>query len=213
MVIGDSVTCGEGIDRKPDCKKDAAVWNAPESYGMLLARSLGAQCHLVCYGGRGLIRDWQGSTSVLNAPQFFELALPEPKPNVAWDHAKYQPDALIVSLGTNDFNLALGVLPEREQYVSAYVAFVRAIRARYPLSFVFLTEGSMVNDVTDPQRPQKSRLQSYLSDTVQRLADPRVSFVAAEYYPGDACDAHPTRAQHLAMAHDLEPVLRRALAW
>jgi hypothetical protein len=44
---------------------------------MRLARALDAQVHLVSYGGRGLLRDWQGKTDVLNAPQFFQLTIAE----------------------------------------------------------------------------------------------------------------------------------------
>jgi len=159
------------------------------------------------------VRDWQGKADVLNAPQFFGLALPDPATAPAWDHAGYVPDAVVVSLGTNDFNLALGALPEREVWVSAYVRFVRDIRARHPNAPVFLTEGAIVNDATDPARPARTTLRAYIAETVRRLGDPRVQAVESQHYPGDACDAHPTRAQHESMARDLAPVLRRALGW
>lgn len=215
LFVGDSVTCGEGIDRPPVCdKKDAARdSNAYLSYGMLVARALKAQAHLVCYGGRGLVRDWQGRSDVLNAPQFFGLALPDPATAPAWDHTAYTPDAVVVSLGTNDFNLALGPLPEREAWVSAYVRFVQDVRARHPQARVLLTEGAIVNDATDPQRPTRSVLREYIAETVRRLQDPRVHSFVSQRYPGDDCDAHPTRAQHEAMARDLETALRQALGW
>ena len=228
LFIGDSVTCGEAIDREevpegtippgadapPACKKDPpASSNAYLSYGMLLGRSLSAQVHLVCYGGRGLIRDWRGNGKVANAPQFFDLAIVDPPARSPWNHAAYVPDVVVVSLGTNDFNLDLGAFPEREQYVSAYVTFARAIRARYPAAHLLLTEGAIVSDETDPERPQKTVLREYIAETARRLADARVHVVEATRYPGDACNPHPTRDQHAAMAHDLEPVIRQALGW
>jgi Carbohydrate esterase 2 N-terminal/GDSL-like Lipase/Acylhydrolase family len=215
LFIGDSVTAGEMIDREPDCPGDLfGPSNARESYGMLLARALDAQSHLVAYGGRGVIRDWQGRSDVLNAPQFFDLAVPdEPGPAPAWDHALYVPDAVFVSLGTNDFNLAIGPLPEREAFVSAYVGLLRAVRERYPSALVFITEGAIVNDESDPARKPKSTLREYLDETARRLGDARVRHVEAEHYPGDACNAHPTRHQHRLMARDVEPVLREALGW
>jgi lysophospholipase L1-like esterase len=213
LVIGDSVTCGEGIERRADCKKDSSAWNPSLSYGMLLAQALEAQCHLVCYGGRGLIRDWRGNRNVLNAPQFFDLAVPETRAKATWDHALYTPDVVLVSLGTNDFHLGLGALPDREEYVSAYVAFVTRIRARYPSASVLLTEGAIVSDDADPKRPQRTTLRAYLSETVRRLGDARVEFVESRYYPGDRCDPHPTREQHAAMARDLEAAVRRAAGW
>jgi hypothetical protein len=215
LFIGDSVTCGEGVERPPTCgKKDAARDSSGFlSYGMVAARGLNAQAHLVCYGGRGLVRDWQGKRDVLNAPGFFRLSVPDPEHVPAWDHAAYTPDAVVVSLGANDFNLELGALPEREGWVAAYVRFVRDIRARHPRALILLTEGALVNDAADPQRPARSVLRAYVAETVKRLQDPHVQAFESQRYPGDDCDAHPTRAQHEAMARDLEPVLRRALGW
>jgi lysophospholipase L1-like esterase len=217
LFIGDSVTCGEGTDRPADgAMKDAAsTSNGYLSYGMVLGRTLDAQVHLVCYGGRGLIRDWRGKTNVANAPTFFDLAIAADSrgARVPWDHAGYVPDVVVVSLGTNDFNLALGQLPAREEYVTAYLAFVRAIRGRYPRARVFLTEGAIVDDEEDPTRPRKTVLAGYLAETVRRLGDENVRVVPATHYPGDAYNPHPTAAQHLEMARDLEPVVRRAMGW
>jgi lysophospholipase L1-like esterase len=212
LFIGDSVTCGEGVDREGTCEKDAPRWsNALLSYGMLTARALDAQAHLVCHGGRGLVRDWEGRHDRLNAPDFFDLAVAD-EARAPWDHGRYVPDAVLVSLGTNDFNLALGPLPEREPFVSAYVRFVRRILARYPRARVLLTEGAIVDDA-DPARPRRTVLRDYIAETVRRLADPRVRAIATGHQPGDSCDAHPTRGQHAAMARELEPELRRALGW
>jgi hypothetical protein len=90
---------------------------------------------------------------------------------------------------------------------------VRAIRARHPAAHVFLTEGAIVNDDKDPARPQKTVLRAYIDETVRNVADPRVHAFASRHYPGDACNEHPTRAEHEAMARDLESVLRTTLGW
>ena len=129
LFVGDSVTCGERIDRQPGETEPFASSNGYLSYGMRLARALDAQCHLVCYGGRGLVRDWQGRTDVLTGPQLFDLAVADETGGPPWDHAAYTPDVVFVSLGTNDFSLAIGPLPERETFVSAYVD----LRAQGPL--------------------------------------------------------------------------------
>jgi lysophospholipase L1-like esterase len=217
LFVGDSVTAGEGADREI-CAKDAARYaNARVSYGMLLAQALGAQCQLVAFGGRGVVRDWQGRRDLLTAPQFFELALPDestPHPP-HFDLTSYVPDGVVVSLGTNDFNVALGAPPDRADFVGAYVRFVRRIRGLYPHAQVFLTEGAIVNDDAgaQPAHQPRTTLRSYLEETVRTLADPGVHDVPSTHYPGDACDAHPNKEQHRAMASDLEPVLRRALGW
>jgi lysophospholipase L1-like esterase len=213
LFVGDSVTCGERIDRQPDEAEPFASSNGHLAFGMRLARALDAQCHLVCYGGRGLVRDWRGRSDVLTGPQLFELAVADESGAPAWDHAGYEPHVVFVSLGTNDFNLALGPLPEREGFVAAYVRFVRRVRALHPRAHVFLTEGAIVNDAADPKRPQKSVLREYLREAARRLADARVHVVPSEHYPGDAANAHPTREQHAAMARDFAPILRQTLGW
>jgi lysophospholipase L1-like esterase len=215
LFVGDSVTAGEGAGRAGECAKDAPrLASAWASYGMVLARTLDAQVQIVAFGGRGLTRDWQGRTDVLTAPQFFELDIPEADgpPPPPTDHAAFVPDAVVVSLGTNDFNLALGPLPAREPFVAAYVAFVRRLRGVFPRAHLFLTEGAIVDDADAERRP-RTTLASYIDETVERLGDRAVHHPPAGHYAGDACDAHPTGPQHLRMAAELEPPVRAALGW
>jgi lysophospholipase L1-like esterase len=141
------------------------------------------------------------------------LLCADEKSPAAWDHSAYIPDVVVISIGTNDFSLGIDNFPEREEWVSTYVRFVRAVRARYPEARIFLTEGAIVNDVDDPARPQKTVLTSYVKETATRLADLRVHVLESQHYPGDADDAHPTGAQHAATARDMEPIIRAAVGW
>jgi len=136
----------------------------------------------------------------LSGSQLFDLAVADEFGGPPWDHSTFIPDVVFVSLGTNDFNLAIGPLPEREPWVSAYVTFVHTIRSRYAEAHVFLTEGGIVSDSDDPKRPRKTVLREYL-------------VVASQYYPGDPSNAHPTGEQHAAMARDFEPVVREVTGW
>jgi len=211
MFIGDSVTCGAGIENTPECKADPQrpANDAYNAYGMLLGRRLDAQSHLVCYGGRGLERDYRGfgeADGVVNAPQFYRLAIAsdDAKGRVPWDSSRWQPDAIIVSLGTNDFNLQKTKPLDEKRWVGQYVAFVRALKKEYRHSFILLTEGAIV---TNPL------LRQMVQETVAKVHDSKVKYVAAQHYPGLPCDAHPTRLEHVKIADDLEPVLRQTLGW
>jgi len=214
LFIGDSVTCGEAIDREPACHNDAAGGaDATQSYGMLLGRMLNAQVQLVCFGGRGLIRDWRGNRRVPNAPRFYDLALADGPTNAKWVHARYIPDVVVISLGTNDFNLDLGPFPDREELVTAYVALLRAVRQHAPAAHIFVTDGALVSDETQPERHQRTTLLAFITETARRMADPRVHVFAASHQAGDACNPHPTREQHAAMAAELLPAIRAATSW
>lgn len=204
LVMGDSVTCGEAIDRVPGAKKEASWWDARATYGMLLARDLQAQVQLVCAGGRGLVRTWDNHTDQLNLPDYYQLAIADQQQPVKWDQRQYHPDLIISAIGTNDFNVGI---PDRELYVGTYVRLVRTLLADHPQAKIVLTEGAMLKN------ERKAALVEYLAETVRRVGDPRVQAVPSTTYPGDPQDAHPTREQHAAMARDLAPQMRKVMGW
>ncbi|MEN0036100.1 MAG: bifunctional acetylxylan esterase/glucomannan deacetylase AxeC2 [Cellvibrio sp.] len=204
LVLGDSVTCGEAIDRVAGEEKNTRWWNAHESYGMLTAKALNAQVNLVCWGGRGLIRSWNGKTDDANLPDFYEYAVGDNNPAYKWDHKQYQPDLIVSAIGTNDFSQGI---PDRETYVTAYVKLINKLLANHPKAHIALTEGSILNS------EKKAALIDYIREAISRVNDSRVHQVTSTYYPGDASDAHPTKEQHAAMAKDLAPQLKSLMDW
>jgi lysophospholipase L1-like esterase len=211
MFIGDSVTCGAGVDFNATCTEDAShpANDAYRAFGMMLGRRLDAQTHLVCYGGRGLDRDYRGlgiADNVLNAPQFLDLSIPsdENASRAPWDYSRWTPDGIVVSLGTNDFNLQKTRPLDETTFVADFVRFLKSVRAHYPQAAILVTEGAIV---TDPL------LRRYVQEAVANAKDPRILWAQAEHYPGNGCNAHPTAAQHEHIADDLEPLLRKTLGW
>ncbi|BFM21263.1 SGNH/GDSL hydrolase family protein [Gilvimarinus japonicus] len=209
LVIGDSVTCGEGVHRPADhsCAENASWPDPDHSYGMLLGQKLNAETQLVCYGGRGLTRSWDGNTRDPQAPQFFNQAVANNEAPPA-DLTAFVPDVILISLGTNDFSLGIGPLPEREHFVSTYVDFTQRLLTLYPSAEIAVTEGAIVNDNADPSRPQKTVLRDYIAATVAQVDNPRLRQILSQYHPGDQCDAHPTGQQHRAMARELLPEIQ-----
>lgn len=206
LFIGDSVTCGAASDvARDDPKLDLRMDNGQKSFGKVLARRLDAQCHLVSYGGRGLIRDSQGVRDTRNAPQFYELAAPD-EPTMRWNHADYVPDAIGVMLGTNDFNQGV---PDQNEFTNAYVQFVEKIRRDAPRAAVILMDSPIV---TDGDIPKRAVLGAYIDDVVRRLNSRNVVHAPVKHYPGRPVNAHPIAEEHVAMALELEPLFRRAMA-
>lgn len=209
MFIGDSVTCGEMTAwtpvPEPARGSDA---NARLSYGIIVSRDLGAQCSLVSYGGKGIIRDWQGNRSEVTAPQFYERALPD-DPALDWRHADYVPDAIGIQLGTNDFSRGI---PDENEFVNAYVEFVRKVRRDAPAALIFLMDSPILTD-TPLEGPKRTALHAYLAQVLERVADPRVIMAPLSHYPGVPGNGHPTGAEHVRMAAELEPLLRSRLGW
>ena len=70
----------------------------------------------------------------------------------------------------------------------------------------------MVNDAPG-KAPKRTVLHAYLQEIVARLNSPQVQLASVSHYPGTPGDGHPTRAEHEAMAKELEPQFRQALHW
>jgi lysophospholipase L1-like esterase len=214
LFIGDSVTCGEFAAWNPDdplngkTPNSEHITDAAQSYGYLLARRLGADCSLVAYGGRGIVRDWQGITDTNNAPQFYELAMPD-DPSTLWDHAAYVPQAIGIGLGTNDFSRGI---PDQTTFVNAYVEFLRKVRRDAPGAWIFLLESPILADA-EGQPPKRAVLRAYLGEVLRRMADARILLAPVRHYPGVPGNGHPLASEQRSMADEIEPLLRRALGW
>lgn len=213
LVLGDSVTCGAIMERPggPDAadKSKPGWWNAGASYGMLLGQALHAQVQLVCFGGRGLVRSYNNRTDEVQLPAFYALAIPDAAHPVAWKQADYDPDLILVAIGTNDFTQGI---PERTAYVDTYVNFVRTLLRDHPHAKIALTEGAILDG------EKKAALTAYIAATVARVGDTkadaaRVRAIPSIHHPGDAVDMHPTTAQHAEMARELAPQLAALAGW
>jgi lysophospholipase L1-like esterase len=204
LVLGDSVTCGANMERTEQRKDDPYWWNARLSYGMLLGRALDAQVQLVCHGGRGLVRSWNGRSGDPNLADFYKMAIDEGAQPAAWKQADYAPDLILVAIGTNDFTQGI---PERAAYIEAYASFVRTLLREHGRATLVLTEGAILDG------EKKAALTAYIDAAIQKVADKRVHYLPSLHHPGDALDAHPTTSQHAAMARELAPALRQLMDW
>lgn len=207
LFIGDSITCGAASDiRATDPVEGPHNSSGRHSFGWILSRRLNAECHLVSYGGRGALRDWEGRTGpdALNAAAFYELALPD-QADAKWDHARFEPDAILICLGANDFNLGL---PNRDEFVAAYANVVQLARRDAPEAHVFLLDSPMFGD-----GDRRRFLGECLDAVVAEFSDGRVERIPVGYHPGRPEDPHPTADQHEAIAVEIEPVIRERLCW
>jgi lysophospholipase L1-like esterase len=216
LFLGDSITCGAAIDHMPpDFPQDHLDCDAAGSFGMELGHRLSAQTHLVSYGGRGLVRDYQGwgRDKTLIAPVMFERAMPDDASS-AWDHQRYTPDAVVIGLGTNDF--ATGI-PDEVEWVNAYDALLTRVRQVHPRALILITNSPMFSPRTDNgDAARAAAIVHYLDEVITKrwyAGDRSAEKVLYRYQPGSSRNSHPARPQHQLMADDLESVLRARLGW
>ena len=138
--VGDSYTAGYGnTSTSRDCTSDQVTrtTNADLSFGAVTARALGADYQINAFSGRGMVRNYAGGEQGTSYRTYYDRALPFSTD--AWDPpADWQPDAVVVGLGINDFSTPLNgneawATPAalREAWVTAYHGFIDTLRAQY----------------------------------------------------------------------------------
>jgi len=211
LFIGDSFTAGQATTVEDGGTMDQAKamrQNARLSYPRLLANQLNAQCHIIAYAGRGVVRDWQGLNNVRCAPEYYENVLPDDI-TTRWNPTNYVPDVIGLCLGNNDFGVGV---PDQIEYVRAFAEFVMKLRHDAPDAHIFLITSPSLTD--EPGKvPIRTVQKAYLDEVVQRLGGSKIQVVQIAHYEGVPNDWHPSGTAHRAVAKELEPVIRKALNW
>lgn len=152
--IGDSMTCGYGVEGV----WNVDVFNTPQenpmkAYAVRTAQELNADYQLVSWSGIGLLTDWipaerdEPDTTIL-MPELYpytdtSLSRRMNVPLEPWDVSKFQPDAVVIHLGTNDASYTKQI-PEREQiFADAYRSLYQKIRCNYGMVDIVCCLGIM----------------------------------------------------------------------
>lgn len=203
-IIGDSITAGYGNEGNDPCSFSAETENHYITYGSIAARNLGAELHAVAWSGKGIIYNY-GDDKQDPLPTLYDRTIAVEQ--AAWDFS-WQPDVVVVNLGTNDFST--GDDPPEELYVGEYVDFLTHLRTVYPDAYQLILAPSLWGD-------EVALVAGYLESVVdQRHAagDPDVGFADINVqWIGAGCDGHPSAATHEAMATRLTEELQARLGW
>jgi lysophospholipase L1-like esterase len=206
LVIGDSITSGygvEGLDRT--CAYSHATQNADLAYPALTARTFGADLHSISVDGRGLVRNYEGDDPSMDQVAWRVL----PDSTSRWPAAAYEPQVVVVNLGTSDFTDG----DPGEGFDNAYIGLLGKLRAAYPVARIYAAFGPML----DGESYDAARASIYAAVEERRLdRDARVSFVefpSAVEGRRFGCDWHPGLDAHRAMASRLEDLIEKDLGW
>ncbi|HEX6274171.1 MAG TPA: SGNH/GDSL hydrolase family protein [Polyangiaceae bacterium] len=207
-VIGDSISAGYGNEGMgPDCDFVPATENHSLTYEALAAGELGAELHTEAWSGIGVYRNNDGGMTGL-MPERFLLTIPT-ESGTTWDFSKYQPHAVVVNLGTNDFAMGDPGMGFR----TAQQNFAASLRMRYPDARIYLAVGPMLNGA------QYAAALDYLEAvvTARRAAGDdaidTIEFATDTGSGGFGCHYHPNEATHARMATTLVARLRADLGW
>jgi hypothetical protein len=202
--IGNSITCGSGIDtERIPC--DAGVWydqhNAYRSYGPITARNLNAQWHITAVSGIGLIHSCCNMN--ITMPEVFDIMNIRDNKGT-WNFSNYVPDVVTICLGQNDG------IQDSGAFCDVYVSFIHTIRQYYPHAKIVCLTSPMADTLLS------GYLKKCLTGIVYKInseGDPEVYkyFFSRSFNSG--CGTHPGMADHVAIAEELTGFLKSITGW
>ncbi len=214
--IGDSITCGMGLDAS-EIPCDSAQWydqhNAYLAYGPLIAKELNADWLLSSVSGIGMTRNWNSPGPTM--PEVYKHTYLNTDSNSIWDAGNFVPDLVSICLGTNDFSDGDGSYERGEldsaKFVADYIRFVKRIRNRYPDAQICLLSSPMLSGQKSEQL--QKNLSSVLQHTQDVENDNKVHMFVFSSLKAGGCSGHPNRQEHQSMAEELLPFFKKVMDW
>lgn len=220
--IGDSITCGYGVDDENENHHfSTSTEDCTRAYAYKTARLLDADYSLFSYSGWGIISGYTESGSKLpnqQVPKVYEkLAFTNSKgfgsvtpQSIAWDFSAFQPDAVVINLGTNDASYCGDDAKRREDYTSSYVNFLKKVREKNPSARIFCTLGIMDGRLNTCVQDAAKRYTEETGDSNVRTFMFKMQDMQND---GLVADWHPTEKTHAKSAEALAEFIRSDMGW
>lgn len=217
--IGDSITCGFGIDREdPDTLFETATEDFTRTYAYKTAAKLCADYSAVAFSGFGIVSGYtdNGEKNTLGTiPPFYDkvgFSFGHPKQTVkleeiTWDSTQFRPNAVVLNLGTNDTSYCGTDVQRQQEFVGKYVDFLETIRRKNPDAFILCVLGTMGTVLC-------SAMEQSVKQYSRETGDARIhALPLPEQSPEDGLVTgnHPTERTHEKVSEMLVEALRPIL--
>lgn len=213
--IGDSITCGYGIEGVWEKDTFTTQQERPDkAYAFLTAKALGAQVQLCSWSGIGLISNYVDPETV-NLPDTHwlmqanwpytdkSLSLRLGLEPEVWDGSRYEPDVLVIHLGTNDLSWVRGLEERRLEYVAQLRQLIEAVHRRSPKAKIVCCLGIMGEALNDSV---KEAVELFKKDFPKVTAE-FLPFTQQLEADGIAADWHPSAVTHKKAAEKLTSLI------
>ena len=200
--IGDSITCGYGVDNEdPTSKFTTATEDFRKSYAYLTAKALNCDYSMVSYSGYGIISGYTESDTPhpdilppiydkvgwsMGTSGDFSIS------NIKWDFSK-EPDIVVINLGTNDATYVKDHVNRADLFSTKYVEFLKVVRSKYPNAPIICSLGIM-GDSLYPAVVKAVRL--YAEETLDNNIS-SIKFDVQKPEDGYSTGYHPTHKTYI----------------
>lgn len=220
--IGDSITCGYGVDDEDSSHGfSTRTEDVTRAYAFHTARLLDVDYTLFSASGFGIISGYTDDPQRREAAQlipdyYHSLGFCRDRfPNgsnpteIEWDFSRGRPEAVVINLGTNDDSFCQDTLEKQQEYQEAYERFLRDVRRHNPQAELFCVLGIMGQRLC----PWMERA---CENYRQHTGDLRIHTLRLPEQDGDigyAANFHPLERFHLAAAEVLAPYIKKTMNW
>ena len=217
--IGDSITCGYGIDGRLGDIYATANENATKAYAYKTAVAIEADYSMVAISGYGIVSGYtetgdKNATSVV-LPYYDKLGISYGKfasklepASIIWDFSRFVPDIIVINLGTNDQSYCGLDISRCEEFQIGYKNFISVIRDKNPNAYILCTLGTM-GDYLYPY------LEQSVDNHIYETRDNRISGMKFDVHSeadGYAVDYHPNENTNNKAAEKLVKHLRSIMS-
>ncbi len=188
--IGDSMTCGYGVDGSQYGGFTTTTENFTKTYAYITAQKLDADYSAICYSGYGVFTGYTDNGAKNNhvvMNEYEKACHLTGSEDALWDFTRVKNDLVVINLGTNDASYCSGSAYGRKQFTDAYVQMLLTVREKNPDAYILCVLGDMNNSLY----PSIESAVSYFRDN---YADSRVEAFMVEFKMGEndiVVDGHP----------------------
>ncbi len=214
--IGDSITCGYGIEGIWEKDTFTTAQERPDkAYAFLTAKALGAQVQLCSWSGIGLISNYVDPETIMLPDTHWLMQANWPytdkslalrlgiEPEV-WDTSRYQPDIVVIHLGTNDISWVRGMEERRLEYRAQLRHLIEAVHRRSPKAKICCCLGIMGEALNE----SVAEAVELFKKDFPAVSAKAVLFTQQLESDGIGADWHPSAVTHKKAAEILTAALR-----
>lgn len=225
-IIGDSDVSGFGYvgavtgSCEPGPDWSAHLQDYRHAWGERLATKLNAEMNSEVFSGKGFYYNiWRPDLDTID--RIYPRANPVDA-NSVFDLSKFVPDAVVVSIGGNDYNIGLptdyGAAP-LDGFTQKVREMTAMLRTAYPATHVFLMAYAVLTDEYPPGRGRRTNVETALETVTNEsnaAGDARVYFVAPPASTESeltACDGHGGPEYHERIAVYMAEQMTGRIGW
>ena len=198
VFLGDSVTCGSGLDGSSANWGKNILSDATRSYAFLCGEALKADFYIAGRSGCYTAKD-----DTANSVYYTYDYVSKRRVATLYDNTKDDVDVFVISLGTNDNNKSSGQFKFTEQQVHDNIqALITRVRKDHPNAKIVWTYGQL-----------SATRASVIRGAVEEMkaSDSKIYYYQYKYPNSAGGASHPTAAAHARDAEELTDYIKNTV--